>query len=108
MNDEELGKITDMAFGVLRNAVVRTLIPKGQSTVGTHLDRQAELLEPFEAALVSDRRQLHEMLRVAYLAGVQSVHRELHGQPGVDSEMLDEAIEYHSNRIDGHGEPFVS
>lgn len=106
MSDEKLDQITDMADRVLRNAVVRALIPRGQPVIGVHLERQAELLEPLEPMLASDRSQLREIVRVAYLAGVQSVHADLHGQPGVDNEMLDQVIEYHSNRSGDPGEPF--
>lgn len=99
--------LAKMADGVLRNAVLRAIVTPGSTPLETSAERRAELLGPLEQALASDLVQLTEVIRIAFVEGIQSVHRDLHGQPGIDSEMLEQAIEYHSNRIgkDGYGEP---
>lgn len=101
---EEVAKFSATANAVLRNAVLRAVLPGGSYPVDCSPERQAELLEPYEYALETDLVQLTEIIRCAYLQGVISVHRDLSGQPGVDQEMLDEQVEHYTNRT-GDGEP---
>ena len=53
-----------------------------------------ELLEPHEGALEHDLGLLREVVRQAWVGGVQGVHAQLHNTDGVDHEMLDQAIEF--------------
>lgn len=97
---EHLAELDATFWRILRNAVLRTLAG-GKSPIELTLEQQVALLEPFDKPMQNDVILCREVLKQAFLAGVESVHQELHGQPGVDSEMLDEAIEFHSKRVDG-------
>lgn len=96
----QLSELDATCWRILRNAVLRPLAP-GVSPAELTAEQQTNLLEPFDRAMQNDVVMLREVLKQAYLLGVESVHHELHGQPGVDSEMLDEAIEFHSRRVEG-------
>ena len=51
-------------------------------------------LDPHLGHLESDHRLLMEVVRTAFSQGASQVHTILHGRPGVDHEMLDQAVEY--------------
>jgi hypothetical protein len=92
-----LGPIDAMVLGVLRNATLRALLrPESKTPLSVTAERAALLLLPYQDALQADLGVIREGLRRAYLHGVEQVHERLHGQPGVDNEMLDQAIEFHS------------
>lgn len=98
---EQLQELEDFAVSMLENAVLRGRAhPVGTGMLtGEERDR---MLAPFRDPLFSDRQRIREVLRQAFIRGIERVHRELHGQPGIDNEVLDQAIEFHSHpREDG-------
>lgn len=100
---EDLNELDGMAWRVLRNTTLRALVhpkPTGEVTEEETIRR----LEPFTKALQHDCMVMREAFKQAYLLGVERVHAELHGQPGVDNEMLSEAIEFHSKPQDTDAE----
>ena len=52
------------------------------------------MLEPWFEVMQTDLDILKECVHQGRLLGVTDVHTRLHGQPGVDHEMLDQAVEY--------------
>ena len=100
---EKIAKLADIAGKVLANAVLRTVLPVGQLPIDCSPEKARELLEPFEATLISDRATLTELLKLAFFEGVRSLHTDLSNAPGVDPEMLDESVEHFTTR-DGCGE----
>ncbi len=102
---EKLSALDAMAWRVLRNTTLRALLkPSGKTPLDVTLERQELLLEPYTAALQSDCAQLREAFKQAYLTGVEHLQGALHGQPGVDPEMLDEAVEFHLHPQDTDAE----
>lgn len=100
---EPLNELDGMAWRMLRNTTLRALVHP-RPTLEVPEDETIRRLDPFTAALQHDCSVLREMLKQAYLMGVERVHAELHGQPGVDNELLDEAIEWHSKPQDTDAE----
>jgi len=94
---------------VLRDvALIALLQGSGQRTTDLTLAAQNDLLEPLVPTLVGAAGMLRECGHQFYLLGVSRVHLELHGQPGIDHALLDEAVDYHSNQqapVDD--EPFI-
>jgi hypothetical protein len=89
------------AWRVLRQTTLRALVHASGRTPTEVTAAEADtLLEPFTAHLQRDCVMLREAFRRMYLLGVEGVTRELHGQPGVDDEALDQAVEFHSNPDD--------
>lgn len=103
---ETLDKLETMAAQVLDNAILRALCVGSETPASISRESREERLERQLEPRKSYRAQLREILKLAYLDGVRSVHRQLHGQPGIDDEMLDEAIEFHSRR-DGDSKAVV-
>lgn len=84
---------------VLRDvALIALLQGTGQRTTDLTLGAQNDLLEPLVPTLVGAAGMLRECGHQFYLLGVSRVHLELHGQPGIDHALLDEAVDYHSNQ----------
>ena len=73
-HDDRMLQLTRMATQVLKNAVLRAALPEGQFPIDCSPERTAEVLEPWEPALLSDATQLYELLRLAFLEG-QAVAR---------------------------------
>lgn len=89
-------------------ALIALLRGTGKRTSDLTVQAQNDLLEPLVPTLVGAAGMLRECGQQFYLLGVNRVHLELHGQPGVDHEILDEAVDYHSNQqapVDD--EPFI-
>ena len=97
---DEMGEVHDTAERILRAAVVAAIDRNG--AIRTE-DQQAAALAPLADMLEAHMVMLRECMVRASLAGVDSVHRALHAQPGVDPYMLDEAVE-HAPREDSDGE----
>lgn len=102
-DDEPTQPVTDQdrieqtVWSVLRVIYLRIILQlTGDSRVPSDLDidQANDLLADWQAFLETDLDIFTEIMKQARLVGVDSVHRTLHGQPGVDSEMLDEAVEY--------------
>jgi hypothetical protein len=70
---------------------------------------QNELLTPFISTLVGAHGMLRECGQQYVLLGLREVHQRLHGQPGVDHEMLDQTLEFHSNQngAEYEDEPYI-
>lgn len=99
----ELTELDAMAWRVLRNTTLRALVhPRPTGEVPS--DEIERRLEPFTKPLMHDAMVLREAFKQAYILGVERVHAELHGAPGIDNEMLDEAIEFHSKPQDTDAE----
>lgn len=64
------------------------------------VEESKALLEPHLGALQAYTAMATEVGQQFYLLGCQRVHSTLHGQPGVDNEMLDDAVEFHSSSKD--------
>ena len=88
---DEMGEIHDTAERILRAVAVAVIDRNG--TIRTE-DQQALALKPLEPMLEAHMVMLRECMVRASLAGVDSVHRTLHAQPGIDPYMLDEAVEH--------------
>lgn len=102
---EQIGQFDGLAWRVLRNAVIRALVePKGRTTVEVSDEEGSELIAPFQQAMLNDVAILREALKSMYVLGVEAVQAMLHGQPGVDQEMLEEAIAFHSEPQDTDAE----
>ena len=102
---EQLNELDAMAWRILRNTTLRALVKdSGRTTIEVTAVEADKLLEPFTSALMHDCAVLREGMRQMFLLGVQRVHAQLHGQPGIDDEMLDEAIEFHSKPRDTDAE----
>lgn len=102
---ERLNELDAMAWRVLRNTTLRALVrPLGQTPLEVTQERANELLDGYTAALQSDAAMLREAFRRAYLYGVEHLQKSLHGQPGIDNAMLDEAVEFHSHPVDSDAE----
>ena len=98
---EQLSNLDAAVWRVLRNAVIRALVePKGRNTLDVTDEEGTELIAPFQQALLHDVSIVREILRQMYILGVESVQATLQGQPGVDNEMLEEAIAFHSEPQD--------
>ncbi len=70
--------------------------PRSPADVPT--EEANELLAPWFRNMEADLEMLREVVRQGRLLGVQDVHHRLHGRPGVDHEMLDEAVEFGADR----------
>lgn len=103
----QLSSIDAAAWRILRNAVIRALVePQGRTTLDVTEKEGTELIAPFQQAMLNDVAIFREQLKQMYLLGVESVSAALMGQPGVDQEMLDEVITFHSEPRDDDGEAF--
>lgn len=101
----QLNAIDAAAWRILRNAVIRALVqPQGRTTLDVSEAEGTRLIEPYQQAMLNDVAIFREQLKHMYLLGVESVQATLMGQPGVDQEMLDEAITFHSEPRDDDGE----
>lgn len=63
---------------------------------------RADLLEPWQAAVEHDVRLHREVIRQAQIGTADGIHAALHAAPGIDHEMLDQAVEYAGR---AHGKP---
>lgn len=98
---EALNDLDAMAWRVLQQTTLRALVHgAGRTPLDVTAIERENLLAPFTEALMRDCAMLREAFKQAYLHGVSSVHQQLHGQPGVDDEALDQAIEFHSHPQD--------
>ena len=59
----------------------------------TQEDREA-FLDPWQSAITHDQRLLQEVVRQAQVGAVDGIHGSLHAAPGIDHEMLDQAVAY--------------
>jgi hypothetical protein len=103
-------QIDATAWRVIRDvALIALLRPAGRKPSQLSLQEQNDALEPLIPTLVGAHGMLRECVRQALLLGVQRVHHSLHGQPGVDHEMLDEAVDFHGNlpAVVDDDEPFI-
>jgi len=57
-------------------------------------DERAAALEPLRGALEHDERVLRVLVQQAAGDAISRMRAQLHGAPGVDHEMLDQAIEF--------------
>lgn len=81
--------------------MIRALVePKGRTTLDVTAEEGTELISPFQQAMLVDVSHLREALKQMYILGVEATQATLMGQPGVDQEMLEEVIEFHSNPQD--------
>jgi hypothetical protein len=102
---EELNGLDAMMWRVLRNTTLRALVKaSGRTPLDVSVAEADKLLEPFQQALIHDCAVMREAFRRMYTLGVEAVSRELHGQPGVDDEALDDALIFHSQPRDDDGE----
>ncbi|CAB4154408.1 hypothetical protein UFOVP650_2 [uncultured Caudovirales phage] len=91
-------QIDATAWRVIRDvALIGLLRPAGRKPSQLTLEQQNDALEPLIPTLVGAHGMLRECIRQAVLLGVNRVHVSLHGQPGVDHEMLSEAVDFHGN-----------
>jgi len=83
------------AWRILREVHLRYIAQQQGLTLGrmTETARSA-LLEPKELEFLADWHALCETLAYAHSTGIERVHTRLHARPGVDNEMLDQAVEY--------------
>lgn len=83
---------------VLERATLRALL-RGTGEVMTELseEKRANLLAPFAEGLARDTEAATEIARQFYLLGVERVHGTLHDSEGIDHEMLDDAVSFHSH-----------
>ena len=83
------------AWQILRQAYVRLLcLPEGRDPRGLTVEEQNLLLDPHTKYLEHDHKMLMEVVQRAQSAGISHVHGLLHNREGVDSEMLDQTVEY--------------
>jgi hypothetical protein len=88
----DLDRVKETARQIMRQVMLRGAL--GPVGLAPGLEAQAERLEPFQEALARYGEAMDEVINQACWVGSQGVHRRLHNMPGVDSEMLDEAVEY--------------
>jgi hypothetical protein len=91
---------TERQLAITRERVLKrfALVVLGKRPHELTEEQQTDLLKPFAGAIESFARVLEEVARLEFLRGVQHVHATLHGQPGVDHAMLDQAVEFHSTK----------
>lgn len=75
-----------------------------QPTLEVTDEQGTELIAPMQQALLNDVAILREALKQMYVLGAEAVYATLLGQPGVDQEMLEEAIAFHAEPKDSDGE----
>lgn len=85
---------------IIRCSFLQTLVPAGQTPSDVTVTRAAELLLPYEDAIQAYLAMAREVGEQYFLMGCGSVHETLHAAEGVDNEMLDEAVEFHSSPRD--------
>lgn len=103
-------RIDATIWRVIRDlALVARLKGTGRRQVDLTLEEQNDLLEPLIPTLVGVQGMLRECGQQYYLLGLNNVHQRLHGQAGIDHEMLDQALEFHSNQTGEayEDEPFI-
>lgn len=96
---DEMNGIQDTAKEVLSNAVAMAIA--GGKALKLSPDERDAILSSREDLIDAHMLMLVECLEQASLAGANSVHRMLHKAPGVDPEMLDEAVEHASEDSEG-------
>ncbi len=84
---------------ILRNALAHARL--GVAFERSPQEARDESIEPLEPHTQAVMAQLRECLNQASLEGSNSVHEALHGRPGVDDEMLDEAVEHAPGGAEG-------
>lgn len=77
---------------ILRNAVANAVV--GSEAAAMAQEERDERIGHLEGHTKVSLEMLRECLNQASAEGAMDVHRSLHAQPGVDSNMLDEAVEY--------------
>jgi hypothetical protein len=83
------------AFRILRAAYLRVCCHfTGRKPERVTEGDQTDLLDRWAKTMDHDATRLGELLRQSRAQGISSVHGRLHGRPGVDHEMLDQAVEY--------------
>lgn len=102
---EQLNELDAMMWRVLRNTTIRALVKaSGRTPLDVTAVETEKLLEPFQQALIHDGAVMREAFRQMYTLGVEAISLQLHGQPGVDDEALDDALIFHSQPRDEDGE----
>jgi hypothetical protein len=97
---EDLARLDAGLWQVLRQASVRVAAhPK--PTIDVPEAEIRRLLEPFQQALLTDLAYCREILRQAYLLGVRRIQTSLDGHPLVDSDLLDEVVEFELRKAEG-------
>lgn len=80
---------------VLEACALRALLRgTGRTSETMDADERASALEPLRAALDHDERLLNALVSQAASDAVSLLRRQLHAAPGVDHEMLDQAIDF--------------
>lgn len=97
---EAMDRIEETMDKILRDALVYA--KAGDRAHGMLPEEKAEAILGMEPQTKAIMGMLRECLVQARLEGVNSVHRHMH-QSSVDSEMLDEAVEYGRQGEPGDG-----
>lgn len=98
MNDPTEIKAT--FWRVLRATYLEVIAKEhGQSVASFTVDQANEALAPYQESMIMRQKQLETIADQLKLLGIEQMHAKLHGQPGVDNEMLDDTIHF-SNRPD--------
>lgn len=80
---------------VLRSTYLRLLCQReGRNPARLAMDEANLILDPHLKELEHDFKLIVEVLNQAQSSGISHVHSLLHKRPGVDSEMLDQAVEF--------------
>lgn len=82
-------RLAGTVWRILRRSYLRTLGHEPSDAETENL-----YLEPHWRAMEYDHAAIMEVVRKGFHSGVSHVHTTLHQRPGVDHEMLDEAVEY--------------
>jgi hypothetical protein len=84
---------------ILEQAYLRAIVgPSGTPPADEVI--QQERLVHYAPFIEAQMMQLQEVLQLAGNAGAQRLHNALHNRPGIDHEMLDEAIDFAEERDD--------
>jgi hypothetical protein len=95
-------RIMDTGRAIVRELLARSLA--GDRYLRMDVDEIDALLFPHESRIEAAIELLRECLRQAVFDGAARVQEMLHAQPGVDHEMLDEAVTFaarQATRTDG-------
>ncbi len=85
---------------VLRAAYLEVIAQEQGRSVESFTVKQAnEALEPYQQSMILRQQQLEEIAEQLKLLGIERMNTELHGKPGIDDELLDDAIRF-NNRPD--------
>lgn len=80
---------------ILRQAYLRVVCEyAGRNPASVSHEEANALLERWFPAMECDLAMIAECMTQSKLEGIETVHHKLHGEPAVDDEMLDQAVEY--------------